>query len=457
MMKHVARSCRRLTDFRWWTALLFAVLPVMASPNRRSPVVEAVDKALPAVVNIGTERMVKVVYQDPARQFRGNLHDQYLREFFGPSRQPGYKVSHSLGSGVIIDESGYILTNYHVTERASVIHVTLSDKTSYIGEFIAGDEISDLALIKIEPNEPLQTVKLALDDDLMLGESVIVMGNPFGLSHTVTVGVLSAKDREARYGGEVLFCDILQTDAAVNPGSSGGPMLNVDGELIGVNVAIYRDAQNIGFAVPVKRVRMLLAGWLSPESLKRIWLGINMIHHEGALYVKEIFNNSPASRTALRKGARIETIQGRPVTSFYDYSASLMHMNAGDVVAMTVYQNDKSVSLSMVFDPVPKPSGRDLAHALLGLDFEDVARETAPGKGLVIANVASDSSASRAGLRAGYHVLRINDREIRHVDDVGTALERVKSGSTVNLVLARFYDQGPFVVSQRAAVQLKID
>ena len=239
-------------------ALLVMSLSTPMSPavaNRRTPVVEVVSEVLPSVVNIGTEKIVKVRYTDPSRRVRGDLFDEFFSEFFGPPVKEGYRRSNSLGSGVIIDPRGYILTNYHVIERASVIRVTLSDESKYEAVFVAGDEISDLALIKIEPLKPLKAVTFGKDDDLLLGETVIVLGNPFGLAQTVTVGVLSAKNREARYEGEILYRDILQTDAAVNPGSSGGPLVNIDGQVIGISVAIYREAQNIGFALPVSRVR----------------------------------------------------------------------------------------------------------------------------------------------------------------------------------------------------------
>ena len=190
--------------------------------DRRTPVVRAVEKTLNTVVNIGTEKVVRVLYDDPLLRSRGDLFDQ-LQQNSGENPPGGYQVRHSLGSGVIIHPSGYILTNYHVIDRATVIHVSLSSDEQYTARLVAGDAVNDLALLKVDPKQPLHAVEFAKDDDLMLGETVITLGNPFGLAHTVTSGVLSARNREARYGDNVLFRDILQTDAAINPGSSGGP------------------------------------------------------------------------------------------------------------------------------------------------------------------------------------------------------------------------------------------
>ena len=292
-----------------------------AVANRRTPVVEVVAEVLPSVVNIGTEKMVKVRYTDPSRRVRGDLFDQFFSDFFGPPRKEGYRRSNSLGSGVIIDPRGYILTNYHVIERASIIRVTLSDESKYEAVFLAGDEINDLALIKIDPAKPLKAVMFGKDDDLMLGETVIVLGNPFGLAQTVTVGVLSAKNREARYEGEILYSDILQTDAAVNPGSSGGPLVNIDGEVIGINVAIYREAQNIGFAVPIKRVKALLAHWMTPRIISKTWPGFDAEDTNGVLTVvrrghqrgrRERAGWAISSRRWRAAGVRLVRSQPRP-------------------------------------------------------------------------------------------------------------------------------------------------
>lgn len=444
-------------------ALLLAGLSARTAPavaNRRTPVVEVVSEVLPSVVNIGTEKIVKVRYTDPSRRVRGDLFDQFFSDFFGPPRKEGYRKSNSLGSGVIIDPRGYILTNYHVIERASVIRVTLSDESKYEAVFLAGDEISDLALIKIDPLKPLKAVTFGKDDDLMLGETVIVLGNPFGLAQTVTVGVLSAKNREARYEGEILYNDILQTDAAVNPGSSGGPLVNIDGEVIGISVAIYREAQNIGFAVPIKRVKALLAHWMTPRIISKTWPGFDAEDTNGILTV--VFAGTNAVGVNVQPGDIIRTVGGQPVSDLYDLSRILLDYKVGEAIPLGIERGGEAAAVTAVMEALPKPSGETLAKTLLGLEFtdrEDAAVTTRFGisKGLPIAVVVDGGGGSKAGLRTGLLVTKINDYEITSIDDVGLALNKVKSGETVTLGVLALEESGSFVVAQSSSVQVKLE
>jgi serine protease Do len=443
-------------------AALLAGLPVpssLAVANRRTPVVEVVSEVLPSVVNIGTEKIIKVRYTDPSRRVRGDLFDQFFSDFFGPPRKEGYRKSNSLGSGVIIDPRGYILTNYHVIERASVIRVTLSDESKYEATFLAGDEISDLALIKIDPAKPLKAVTFGRDDDLLLGETVIVLGNPFGLAQTVTVGVLSAKNREARYEGEILYNDILQTDAAVNPGNSGGPLVNIDGEVIGISVAIYREAQNIGFAVPIKRVKALLAHWMTPRIISKTWPGFDAEDTNGVLTVVNMDTNAPGA--SVRVGDIIKTVGGQPVSDLYDFSRVLLDYKAGGEIPLGIERNGVATAVTAVMEALPKPSGETLAKKLLGLEFanreDTVTTRFGISKGLPIAVVVEGGGAAKAGLRAGLLVTKINDYEITSLDDVGLALNSLKSGETVTLSVLALEETGTFVVAQSSSVQVKLE
>ena len=215
------------------------------------PVVLAVQKVLPAVVNISTERLVQRQFSDP--------FDELFRQFFGQTRRPDVEGVQSLGSGVIVDEDGWIMTNFHVVRRASKINVALADGAQYEARYVSGDEKNDLALLKIEAKKSLPFVEIASDKEPLLGETVIAVGNPFGLDHTVTKGIISAKNRKYN-AGDVTFEDILQTDAAINPGNSGGPLVNLRGQLVGINMAILSQAEGIGFAIPAKRVASMLGG-----------------------------------------------------------------------------------------------------------------------------------------------------------------------------------------------------
>ncbi|MBW2121055.1 MAG: trypsin-like peptidase domain-containing protein, partial [Deltaproteobacteria bacterium] len=221
--------------------------------SRRNVVVRVAEAAGPAVVNIST-RVVSGGGTNPFYEFGGGtLFDEFFRDFFeSPSRSYS-----SLGSGVIIRPDGTILTNEHVILRAERIKVTLLDGREFEGRLVGSDPESDLAVIRIAGRGPFPTIAMGTSRDLMIGETVIAIGNPFGLSHTVTAGVVSSLHRSFRSGDRV-YRDFIQTDASINPGNSGGPLLNIMGELIGINTAIYRGAQGIGFAIPVDRVKRIV-------------------------------------------------------------------------------------------------------------------------------------------------------------------------------------------------------
>jgi serine protease Do len=436
-----------------------AVLEAPAAVNRRTPVVEAVQQALPSVVNIGTERQVKVVYSDPRFRSRDDAFDRMLREFMGLQTRTRVEQTHSLGSGVIVDESGFILTNYHVIERASKIRVMLSDDETYDALLLAGDSVNDLALIKIEAPHPLPAIRFAEDDDLLLGETVIALGNPFGLTHTVTMGVLSATNREARYDGEVLYRDILQTDAAVNPGNSGGPLVNLNGDLIGINVAIYQQAQNISFAVPVKRARALLARWLSSRLLHKTWLGFEPAASGDGLIVDRLDPEGPAARAGVKAGEALIALNGQPVRDVYTFNKGLLAFGVGDQVRITVGAGERARPVDLAMVGLPKPSGEKLARELLGLVFGSTTPVTASraryAKGLGVQGVLAEGPAEKAGLHPGLLVTSVNDVEIQSLDDVGAALENIRPGDPVTLKLVQLVEQETFIVAQTSFVELR--
>lgn len=442
--------------------MAWAVHPAPAS-NRRSPIVEAVEKATPSVVNIGTERMVRRVYSDPRMRFRDDMLDLFLRDFFGsPPAPPEYQMKHSLGSGVIVSPDGYILTNFHVIERASRIRVMLADETIHEARVITGDQINDLALIKIEPQESLPALPFAGDDDLLLGETVIAMGNPFGLAHTVTAGVLSGKNREARYRGEVLYRDILQTDAAVNPGNSGGPLLNVDGELIGINVAVYQDAQqtaqNIGFAVPIRRARALLTDWLTPRLIHNRWPGFELGEMDGRVFIREIDARSPAHAAGLRAGDHLVAIDDGPVTRLYEANNLLLPYEIGAQVPMTFRLGDEERVITVVITGVPKPSGNDLAQDRLGLTFdcseEAALRNVLYRSCMIIKDVESGSPADLAGLKPDMMVSSINGQEVQTINDVGIALEKARPGDRIKIEVISLVEHETFILAQNTSMSL---
>lgn len=441
--------------------MLSATLSAWPAAQRRTPVVIAVEKALPTVVNIGTEKQVKVEHADPLQQFRGQMFDQFFRQFYERQMQPEYRLSHALGSGVIIDPLGYILTNFHVIERASKIQVTLADGRAFPAAFLAGDPVNDIALVKIDAPTPLVAVEFASDDDTLLAETVIALGNPFGLGHSVTVGVLSAKDREARFGGKVLYKDILQTDAAVNPGSSGGPLLNLDGQLIGLNVAIYQEAQNIGFAVPIKRLRETLTQWLTPRQLKKATLGFEVAAQNGKLVVAQVAAEYKLHQGTLAVGDEILSVNHNPVTSLLDYERALLPLQPMHFVRLDALQGGKTNEVIARLFVLPKPDGAKLARERLKLELKPFSEikgsATLARQGIAIAAVTEGGAAAQAGLLPGLIVARINGQDVTTLDDVGTALEHVHPGEPVTLVVVSLREQQGFLMTQSGQATIRAE
>jgi S1-C subfamily serine protease len=235
--------------------------------DRRSAVVEAVERVSPAVVNVSTTQVIEQG-SAPFPRFRDPFFDEFFRDFIEPRPQRFTRTS--LGSGVIVRPDGHILTNQHVVLRASRITVTLADGREFEASLVGSDADSDLAVLKVDSTDPLPSVEMGTAGDLMIGEMVIAIGNPFGLSHTVTTGVVSATGRSLR-SDEQVFQDLIQTDASINPGNSGGPLLNIRGAVIGVNTAIYQKAQGIGFAVPIDRARRVVDDLISYGAVRVDW------------------------------------------------------------------------------------------------------------------------------------------------------------------------------------------
>jgi len=292
-------SCGRLAAALIFVLALSAALAVhttAADSLRETPVVKAVRKASPAVVNISSAYEARS-RPNPFSGFGNPFFDEFFKDFFDPRFQRRQQQT-SLGSGVIIDGSrGLILTNAHVVQRASTIKVVLQDEREFEARLIGADPDSDLAVLKIDSKEALPAIPMGDSDDLMIGETVIAIGNPFGFSHTVTTGVISALNRSVRSEDRVLQ-DFIQIDASINPGNSGGPLLNITGELIGINTAIYAKAQGIGFAIPIRKARRIVADLVQFGEVKQAWIGVlaQDIDERMAQYL-----NTPGRRGALVK------------------------------------------------------------------------------------------------------------------------------------------------------------
>ena len=415
---------------------------------RRNAVVRAVEQAGPGVVNISTERLV-TRRGDPFFAFRDPHFDRFFREYFDRFGGPRQYRTTSLGSGVLIDPEGYVVTNEHVVRKASKIHLTLGDGRKFEGRLLSSDADSDLALIKIDTDKPLPAVPMGRSDDLMIGETVVALGNPFGLESTVTTGVVSAKNRSVMLHGQEAYAGLIQTDAAINPGNSGGALVNVHGRLIGINVAIYAAAQGIGFAIPVDKVRTVLQGLFNYRLIKKTYIGIRS--RDGAArgpgrrpgtVVTDVDADSPAARAGLKPGDVIVAVDGKPAANTMGFLKAMLRKDVGGKVELTLRSGGTTRRATVEVAHVPKPSGAELARRKLGLSLQPMTAELARSfrlrrpVGLLVTDVERDGPGDRGGLRPGDVLLRFGPYQVNSLHQLAIVLEQ--AGETqISLLLVR--------------------
>jgi Do/DeqQ family serine protease len=409
-------------------AILFAAFAAFAAPlpaaetssslaARRTPVVAVAEKVSPAVVNVSAESVVRDV-------------DPFFGTFFGPSE----RRTQSLGSGLIVDANGIVVTNAHVIEGASRIVVTTLDGRELDADVLGSDRDADLAVLKLKVRG-LPAIPLGRSSDLMIGETVIAIGNPFGLSHTVTSGVLSAMGRTVpSERGERVFTDFLQTDAAINPGNSGGPLVNILGEVIGINTSIIQGASGIGFAIPADRARRVVDDLLRYGELRPLWTGVRLLTIDAELaqraglaarrgaMVFKVYPDSPAAAAGLREHDVVGTVNGHAVTAREDVVTALYTAPSGNALDLDVKRGDRTLKMSLKAVPPPEGLGRQLLTRNVGLEVEEGRGES---KGaLVIRRVADGSVAASKGLRPGDLILGANGQEVRSAEALGREVLR---------------------------------
>ena len=416
--------------------------PVLeANSNRRTPIVIAVEKASPAVANISTERLITQRHVDPFFGSRSELFDQFFNDFFGQSQKQ--MVERPLGSGVIIDEDGYIVTNEHVVSRASKIKVRLSDGKDFEATIISSDPISDLAVLKINSPTPLPYVKMGTSRDLMIGETVIALGNPFGLENSITTGVLSAKNRTMTFSsqyGDIKYDGLIQTDALINPGNSGGPLINIDGELIGINAAIVNQAQGIGFAIPVDKVRQALVKLLNFREINKIWFGAQVEERDDVskgIMVSSIESGSPADKAQIKIGDYITRIDTKEIQDILDFEKCILKKNAEDKLYITISRGGRELKVEVKLEKAPLASVEKLALEKLGLFVQDLTPQL--GKqlnlwwvksGVLISGVQKNSPAAEVGIKEGHVLVYVGQYRINDIEELGAALKIMQKGDS---------------------------
>lgn len=433
------------------TALMFLIVighPVQAKDSlRRSPVVVAVEKVGPAVVNISTTVRERV---GPAFPFG---RDDFFRDFFPEFFSREYTRT-SLGSGVIIDgKKGYIVTNHHVVAGAAEIKVLTAESREFMAKIVGSDPRSDLAVLRIELDQALPAVEMGNSDDLMIGETVIAIGNPFGLSHTVTTGVISALDRSVRTE-ERVFQHFIQTDASINPGNSGGPLLNIDGELIGINTAIYQKAQGIGFAIPINKAARIVHELLRAGEVRFPWLGLELQGLTEALkrsfgldgakngvLVSDVIKGSPADQAGMKRGDILMSMGGIAVGDLQDYRDALAEFTPSDRQEVKVYRKGRELAFNVKLSSFPLDLARDLVYHRLGIRIGrpdgNTLRRYGLRDGVMITEVRRDSEAGRTGLQAGDLILKVNERPVNDPDAFDRAVGRYHHLPSLTFIVQR--------------------
>lgn len=399
--------------------------------RRRTYVVEVVEKTRDSVVSISSTQSVKVR--------RSSILGFYFDEIFAYPKTTN-------GSGFVIHEDGYIVTNDHVVARSADHRVRFADGREYDAKPISSDPAHDLAVLKIEPHAPLKPLRLGHSDDLMVGEEVIAIGNPFGLENTVTRGVISALHRRLEFSRDLIYDDLIQTDASINPGNSGGPLLNILGELIGINTAIRPEAENVGFAIPVDHLRRLLPDMLDITHLKQVELGMRVAGDVAE--VVAIDSGSPADKAGIHLGDVVTRVDHSVVVRDVDFYIAMLSHEAGDVVEMSFVRDHQPQTTMVHLTAVPRIDGSSVAWEKLGLRLEELSPAASRrfnlkrDVGVVVTGVDIRGPAKRAVIRTGDLLVKLGRYRAWPLEYVGMLLQDVGSDDPVDVTVYRFYNDG---------------
>ena len=421
-------------------------------------------KAKPSVVNISTTQVIKS-WTFSQRPFQSPFGENdpfgdFFERFFGNRMPRGDYRTNSLGSGFIIDKEGYILTNNHMVESADEVKVILSDKREFKAEIIGRDPKTDLALIKIEDAKDLEPLTLGDSEKLEVGDWVVAIGNPYGLENTVTAGIVSAKYRQI---GTSSYDNYIQTDASINRGNSGGPLLNTQGEVIGINTAIFSQTGGsigIGFAIPINTAKDLLPQ-LKKGKVVRAWLGVmiqsitqdlkdalNLKNIKGAL-VADVTEDGPAEKAGFKRGDVIVAFDGKEINESNDLPLIVSTTTVGKKVDVDILRDGKKMTLQAKLGELPEeeepaiasretPSGPSLGMTVQELNPELARRYgVSDTSGLFITQVMSNSAAEEAGLRSGDIIIEVDREQMKDIKQFNRKIERYKAGDKILFLVKR--------------------
>jgi len=427
----------------------------LALESFSNSIADIAEKVGPAVVNVDTVRMIKTQFP--------SFEDPVFRRFFGGEFEESRRTipQKGTGSGFIINQEGYILTNEHVVRKADTIKVTLSDGREFDGEVVGSDVTSDMAIVKIQADH-LPTATLGDSDKLRVGQIVIAIGNPYGLQQTVTMGVVSAKGRTIPTGtGGHIYKNFIQTDTAINPGNSGGPLLNVKGEVVGINTAIIPYAQGIGFAIPINIAKRNIDDLINLGKVRRSWLGVyiqevtpeiaeqfDLSEAKGVL-VGDVVEGGPAEEAGMERGDIVAKVNNEEVNSPEELQNKIRSIEIGEKANIEVVRDGKEISFVIKIGEMPtvEEDGEfpkeKVFSVQTGLKVEVVTPEIAKKlelpwlKGLVITEVIPGSSADDMGLQPGDVILDANRIEMSSIDKWEELINKLEPEDTLLLMVFR--------------------
>jgi serine protease Do len=415
----------------------------------------------PAVVNIRTVKTItgggpvfRQFQQDPWGK-EGPFKD-FFERFFGDEMQKEFKQP-SLGSGFIIDETGYVVTNNHVIEDADQIKVKLKDEREFNAAIVGRDANTDIALLKIESDENFATVQLGDSDALQVGQWVVAIGSPFGLEQTVTAGIVSAKGRVIGSGP---YDDFIQTDASINPGNSGGPLLNMQGEVVGINTAIVATGQGIGFAIPINLARDIIVALRDEGEVTRGWLGIAIqdlsaemaeyynIESKKGVFVADVFEGDPADQAGIQVRDIILSVNGEKIETSRQLTGIIAKIPVNDSAKIKILHNgkEKTVNVKIAKRPEEQLAGRGRPPEQteeFGIRVSDLTPEIAQrfnideSVGVVVTQVENGSKGDGADVRVGDIIKEINRQIVKNTAEYKSLLSEIEPGEAVNLFIRR--------------------
>ena len=409
---------------------------------------DLVEVLQPSVVNISTTNVIK--QRSPFQRGPGGPNDpfnEFFEKFFGGQSPEREFKRQGLGSGFIMTEDGYVVTNNHVIDKATDIDIILQNGDKYEAKVVGKDPKTDLAVLKIEPDQKLQAVKFGDSENLRIGEWVLAIGNPFGLGYTVTAGIVSAKGRSLGFGA---YDDYIQTDASLNPGNSGGPLFNLKGEVVGVNTAIVARGQGIGFAIPIDLAEFVIKQLKSDGKVVRGWLGVyvqkitpeiaasfDLEEDEGAL-VSDLAQGGPAEKAGIKRGDVVIEFDGKKVSDVSDLTNYAAETAPGTEVDVKIIDDGKTKTVKVKLGNFPDQRDRieSEVNENLGIRVKQITPDIAQRfnlsqeNGIIISDLQQGSPASLAGLKIGDIILQINKKQISTLREYSDALNAIKPGDT---------------------------